>query len=112
MLLRQTASAYRVPATASQNDAVVSAVATVGFFLKGVTLNCCDSDVGLYKRYVASSDFGIVPSPIGLRRLCDYNVRWYFYDHSVSVPRASWELYASAEISNVSATLLKLRCPE
>jgi hypothetical protein len=69
-------------------------------------------DVGLYKRYVASSDFGIVPSPIGLRRLCDYNVRWYFYDHSVSVPRASWEPYASAEISNVSATLLKLRCPE
>ena len=69
-------------------------------------------DLGLLYRYLASSDFGVAPSPIGLKRLCDYNVRWYFYDHAVAPPKTSWEPYASAEISNVSATLLKLRCPE
>jgi hypothetical protein len=65
----------------------------------------------LYNRYLLSSKFGNNPSPLGLRKMCDYGVRWYFYDHSVSQPLKTWEPYAEISIQNETVSLLRLRCP-
>ena len=68
-------------------------------------------DQELLNRYVLSSDFGINPSPIGLRRMCDYGVKWYFYDHSVAQPLDTWEPYAVIQLQNQGVSLLRLTCP-
>jgi hypothetical protein len=68
-------------------------------------------DQELAKRYLLSTEFGLNPSPIALRRLCDYGVQWYFFDHSVADPLDSWEPYAATQIQNEGVSLLKLRCP-
>jgi hypothetical protein len=65
----------------------------------------------LQNRYLLSDQFGVNPSPIGLKQLCDYGVKWYFYDHSVAEPLKSWEPYATTQIQNEGVSLLRLRCP-
>ena len=68
-------------------------------------------DQELFNRYALSSDFGTNPSPIGLRRMCDYGVKWYFYDHSVAPPLDTWEPFAVLQIQNQGVSLLRLKCP-
>jgi len=68
-------------------------------------------DLELNSRYKLSSDFGLAPSPIGLKHLCNYGVKWYFFDHSVANPLESWEPYASIKLQNAAVSLLMLRCP-
>ena len=68
-------------------------------------------DKELVKRYLLSTEFGLNPSPLALKQLCDYGVRWYFYDHSVANPLNSWEPYATTQLQNEGVSLLKLKCP-
>ena len=68
-------------------------------------------DQELFNRYALSSDFGTNPSPIGLRRMCEYGVKWYFFDHSVAQPLNTWEPYAAVQIQNEGVSLLRLKCP-
>jgi hypothetical protein len=68
-------------------------------------------DKELNSRYVLSSEFGLNPSALGLKRLCEYGVKWYFFDHSVSDPLKTWEPYSHIQLQNKGVSLLKLRCP-
>lgn len=68
-------------------------------------------DQEILSRYVLSSEFGQNPSPYGLDRMCDYGVKWYFFDHSVAEPLKTWEPYADIQLQNEGASLLRLRCP-
>lgn len=65
----------------------------------------------LENRFRLSSEFGLNPSPLGLNRLCEYGVKWYFFDHSVAEPLKTWEPYSSVQLQNDGVSLLKLRCP-
>lgn len=68
-------------------------------------------DQELKSRFRLSSEFALNPSPLGLIRLCEYGVKWYFFDHSVADPLKTWEPYSSVQIQNDGVSLLKLRCP-
>jgi hypothetical protein len=68
-------------------------------------------DQELLNRYILSSEFALNPSASGLNRMCQYGVRWYFFDHSVAIPLGSWEPYADIELENEGVSLLKLNCP-
>jgi hypothetical protein len=68
-------------------------------------------DQELSNRYLLSTEFGLDPSPSALKQLCNYGVRWYFFDHSVADPLDSWEPYAATQLQNDGVSLLKLRCP-
>jgi hypothetical protein len=68
-------------------------------------------DLELNKRYLLSSEFGPNPSPLGLKRLCEYGVKWYFFDHTVAQPLNTWEPYAAVQIQNEGVSLLRLNCP-
>jgi hypothetical protein len=64
----------------------------------------------LFNRYLLSSEFALDPTSKGLKRMCDYGVRWYFYDHSIADPLESWKPYAVIQLQNEGVSLLKLGC--
>lgn len=68
-------------------------------------------DFEMFNRYHLSNQFGSNPSPLGLKQLCAYGVKWYFYDHSVAEPLGTWEPYATTQIQNEGVSLLRLKCP-
>ena len=68
-------------------------------------------DFEMFNRYHLSNQFGSSPSPLGLKKLCAYGVKWYFYDHSVAEPLGTWEPYATTQIQNEGVSLLRLKCP-
>lgn len=68
-------------------------------------------DFEMFNRYHLSNQFGSSPSPLGLKQLCAYGVKWYFYDHSVAEPLGTWEPYATTQIQNEGVSLLRLNCP-
>jgi hypothetical protein len=67
-------------------------------------------DQEMLNRYILSSEFALNPSAIGLNRMCQYGVRWYFFDHAVASPLRSWEPYAAIKLQNRSVSLLELNC--
>jgi hypothetical protein len=61
-------------------------------------------------RFDYSSHFAASPDEINLNHLCNKGVKWFFYDPFGITPRINWAPFASVQLSNDSASLLKLNC--
>jgi hypothetical protein len=64
----------------------------------------------LLDRFELSTTFAISPDSNKLKRLCDQGVTWFFYDPFGITRRIDWAPFASVQLSNDSASLLKLNC--